>query len=258
MSRPFTLVQISDPHLGASWAHGEPVDLLAATVDRIRVSGPSPDALLVTGDLADHATDDEYRQVREVLELLAVPIYALPGNHDDRGALRRHFGLPGVDDEPVNYTVDLGELRLVVLDSTRPGEDGGELKREQLGWLEARLAEARDTPTVVAIHHPPLTTGVQAWDRTLLSSAERLTFGSIVGQHPQIRRIVAGHLHRTITGAVSGRSVLVAPSTYVQFQIAFGADTISLASESPGFAVHAMLDGELVSYIQTLSTEFGR
>lgn len=122
MSRPFTLVQISDPHLGASWAHGEPVDLLAATVDRIRVSGPSPDALLVTGDLADHATDDEYRQVREVLELLAVPIYALPGNHDDRGALRRHFGLPGVDDEPVNYTVDLGELRLVVLDSTRPGE----------------------------------------------------------------------------------------------------------------------------------------
>lgn len=252
MTRPFTLVQLSDPHLGATWAEGDTVELLTRTVEWIRAHGPKPDAVLVSGDLADHATDEEYEQLRQLLDLLAAPIYALPGNHDDRTALRRHFDLSGVGDELADYAVALGELRLVVLDSTQPGEDGGELNRPQLAWLEKTLAADRSTPTVVAMHHPPLATGVPAWDRMLLSRAQRLALGRIMKRHPQVRRIVAGHLHRTITGTLGGRSVLVVPSTYVQFRLVFGADRIMFTNEAPGFAVHALIDGELTSYVQVL------
>lgn len=252
MTRPFTLIQLSDPHLGATWAPANARDRLAETVEWIRTHGPEPDALLVSGDLADHAADEEYRQVRGLLEPLAAPIHVLPGNHDDRAALRCHFDLPGAGGEPIHYSLALGDLRLIVLDSTRPAEDGGELGNTQLAWLDRTLAADRTTPTLVAMHHPPLTTGVPGWDKILLPRADRLALGRLVHQHPQVRRIVAGHLHRTLTGALDSRSVLVVPSTYVQAQLALGADTIPLTKEPPGFAVHALLEGELVSYVQAL------
>jgi 3',5'-cyclic-AMP phosphodiesterase len=97
----------------------------------------------------------------------------LPGNHDDRRALHRHFGGPGAAGEPVQHSVDLGPLRLVVLDTTRPGEDPGALDAERLDWLDAELAAAPRLPTLLAMHHPPLVTGVPAWDELGLPVADR-------------------------------------------------------------------------------------
>lgn len=251
MPEPFVLVQLSDPHLGATWAAGDPARLLEDTVEQIRVHGPRPDAVLVSGDLADHAADDEYARVRELLEPLAAPVHVLPGNHDDRAALRRHFELPGDADEPILEAVDLGPLRLVLLDSTRPGEDGGGLGADVLSWLDATLAAEPARPTVLALHHPPLATGVPVWDQMLLPPADRLAFAAVVEAHPQVRRVVAGHLHRALAGSVGGRAVVVAPSTYVQAELDFAASTIPLSGEPPGHAVHALVDGELVSYLQS-------
>jgi 3',5'-cyclic AMP phosphodiesterase CpdA len=252
VTKPFVLVQLSDPHLGATWTEGGAAGPLAETVDWIRAHGPEPDAVLVSGDLADHATDEEYEQVRALLEPLAAPVHVLPGNHDDRAALRRHFDLSGTGDEPVQEATDLGPLRLVALDSTRPAADPGELDRARLAWLETALAADPDRPTLLALHHPPLVTGVPAWDELLFPPAERLALAAVVAAHPQVRRIVAGHLHRAIAGTLGGRSVLVAPSTYVQFELDFTATTVLNASERPGYAVHALVEGELVSTVHSV------
>jgi 3',5'-cyclic-AMP phosphodiesterase len=244
------LVQLSDPHIGATWAEGDAAARLAAAVDSVRSVVPKPDAVLVSGDLADHAVDDEYRQVADLLAPLAAPVYVVPGNHDDRAALRRHFALAGAEREPVLYTADLGPLRLVVLDSTRPGEDRGELDAVRLFWLEATLGAAPDTPTLIAMHHPPLVTGMPVWDSIGLPDADRMALGEIVAAHPQVRRIVGGHLHRTISAELGGRSVLAAPSTYVQARLDFHATEIELSSDPPGFVVHTVQDGALVSHVQ--------
>ncbi len=249
MTRPFLVVQLSDPHIGADWGDGDPVATLAATVDAVRALEPKPDAVLLTGDLADHAADAEYERLREVVALLGLPLYALPGNHDDRAALRRHFGTPGAGSEPVQYAVDLGPFRLVVLDSTRPGEDGGELDADRLVWLEEALADASETPTVLALHHPPLTTGIAAMDEIGLPPTDQRALGAVLDRHPQVRRIVAGHLHLSISADLGGRIVLVAPSTYVQAALDFGAETIEFSAGPPGFVVHAFVDGRLTSYV---------
>jgi 3',5'-cyclic-AMP phosphodiesterase len=248
--RPFLLVQLSDPHIGADWGEGDSVAMLAATVESVRQLVPNPDAVLLSGDLADHAADVEYDQVRALLAPLEAPLYVLPGNHDDRLALRRHFGVPGADSEPVQYAADLGPLRLVVLDSTRPGEDGGELDGDRLAWLEATLEAAPDIPTLLAMHHPPVAIGIPAFDRIGLPLAERRTLGRVIEGHPQVLGIVAGHVHRTVFAELAGRIVLAAPSTYVQAELEFGAEEIQLSAEPSGFAVHALLDGELVSHVQ--------
>lgn len=252
MTPAFVLAQLSDPHIGADWAPADPVARLAAAVEAIGAVRPHPDAFLVTGDLVDHGTDAEYEQVRELLAPLGEPLLVLPGNHDDRRRLRRHFGLPGTGDEPVQYAADLGPLRVIVLDSTRPGEDPGELGAGRLAWLEAELSRAPDAPTIVAMHHAPLVTGAPAWDEIGLAATDRHALAAVLRRHPQVRRVVAGHVHRHITGEIGGRTLLTVPSTYIQGRLELGAQEIELADEPAAFALHALLGDELVSHVQPL------
>jgi 3',5'-cyclic AMP phosphodiesterase CpdA len=239
--------------MGGTWADPDPLAGLAATVRRVRERFPDPDAVLVSGDLTDNGTDAEYEQARELLEPLGVPLYVLPGNHDDRAALRRHFELPGAGAEPVQYSVDLGPLRLVLIDTTRPGEDPGELDSERLAWLDAELAAAPGTPTLLAMHHAPVLTGVPAIDEVGLASTDRRALGDVVARHPQVLRIVAGHVHLTITAELAGRPVLAAPSTYVQARLDFNSEDVPLSGDPPAFAVHTLIDRELVSHVEPVT-----
>lgn len=250
------LAQLSDPHIGADWGIGEPVAGLAAAVVALRSLRPQPDAVLISGDLADHAADTEYAQVRELLSPLRAPVYVLPGNHDERGTLRRNFGLPGIGSQPVQYSVDLGpELRLVVLDSVRPGEDAGSLDRERLGWLEAELTTAPQVPTLIAMHHPPVLTGLPPWDQIGLPEADRKALGDVIGAHRQVRRIVAGHIHRMFASELAGCPTLTVPSTFVQARLNFAAAELELTEAPAGFAVHTVVDGGLVSHVQPVDQQ---
>ena len=250
MERPFVLAQLSDPHIGATWAGGDPVAAFAGAVECVRALEPQPDAVLVSGDLADNATDFEYEQVRELLAPLRAPLFVLAGNHDSRAALRRHFGIDGTADHTLQYSVDLGPMRLVVLDTTRPGEDVGSLSPDELEWLDRELTDAPQAPTLVAMHHPPLATGVPAWDEQSLPVPDRQALGDVIARHPQVQRVVAGHLHRSITGDLAGRPVMTASSTYVQARLRFGATELELADEPAGFVLHAVVGGRLVSHVQ--------
>jgi 3',5'-cyclic-AMP phosphodiesterase len=250
VTEPFLLVQLSDLHLGADWQGRDPVAAVEAAIRAVGEVAPGPGAVLVTGDLAENAADAEYEQARELLAPLGAPLHVLPGNHDDRAALRRHFDLPGVDGEPVNYAADLGPLRLVVVDTTRPGEDGGALDEGRLAWLDRELAAGPDATTVLAMHHPPLLTGIKPLERIGLPPADRRALAEVVERHPQVRRLVAGHMHRAIASDLAGRLVMVAPSTYLQARLDCRSDELQLVSDPPGFAVHVLVDGELVSHVQ--------
>jgi hypothetical protein len=99
------------------------------------------------------------------------------------------------------------------------------------------------------MHHPPLRTGIPAWDAIGLADADRQALGEVIAGHPNVRRIVAGHVHRTITGELAGRAVLTVPSTYVQMSLEFGSHELKLADEPAGFAVHVIDGGELVTHV---------
>jgi 3',5'-cyclic AMP phosphodiesterase CpdA len=250
VTRPFLLAHLSDPHIGADWADADSLAGLAKVVDSVRAIRPGPDAVLVSGDLADHATDAEYEQVKEVLTPLQAPVYVLAGNHDDRRALHRHFNVPGANGEALQYSVELGPIRLIALDTARPGEDPGELGSDRLAWLDAELASAPELPTLVAMHHPPFATGVPIWDELGLPAADRRALAEVIERHPQVRRLVSGHVHRTISGQVAGRPALVVPSTYVQARLTIAGNEIELSDDPPGFAVHVVVDGEVISHVQ--------
>lgn len=250
MSEPFLIAQLSDPHIGATWAPGaDPVAGLRAAVEAVHALGPA--TVLVTGDLADHGEDAEYELLRDLLSPLSGRLYVLPGNHDDRAALRRHFTLPGVGDDPIQYRAELGPLRLLALDTTVPRQDAGELDGERLAWLGGQLGSHTELPVLLAMHHPPFLCGIPAMDAVSLGVMDRHAVSELVRRHPHVCGSVAGHIHRGAVARVGDRPALAAPSTYAQARFDPGLQELAFADEPPGFSIHALLDGELVSHFLT-------
>lgn len=250
MSKPFLVLQLSDLHIGAVHNELDAAVALAAAIDAVEALPDSPDVVVISGDLTHQGSDAEYEVLVAMLARLRAPTYVLPGNHDNRDRLRRYFGLGGAPGAPLQQAVDLGPLRLLTLDSTSPGRDGGRLDAERLEWLERALSDAPSQPTLLAVHHPPLITGVAPWDAIGLPEADREALGKAIERHPQVLRIVAGHMHRTVVAELAGRAVLAVPSTYLQGRLEFTGPEFVLDVEPPGFAIHALVGGQLISHIQ--------
>jgi 3',5'-cyclic AMP phosphodiesterase CpdA len=244
------LAQISDPHVSIGPADAGSAEALAAAVGSVAALDPLPDAVLLSGDLTEHATSEEYRRAAELLEPLPMPIHLLVGNHDDADGLRAHLGAPGRPGEPLQYSEDLGSLRLIACDTTVPGHAAGALGPERLGWLEAELELDRDKPTVLAMHHPPVLIGVGVLDQIGLAEADRLALGALLANNPQVKRIVSGHVHRGAVGGLGGCPVFVCPSSHLQLALDLGADSeIALVREPPAFALHVALGADLISHV---------
>ena len=246
----FSIVQISDCHIGVSAWHRDPVAGLEAAVATARaLLGGPPDAVLLTGDIAHNGAAEEYELAHALLERLEAPLFALPGNHDERERLRQRFGLPDTGRADLSYAVDLGPLRLVALDTQDPGQEGGRFDEPRRRWLGAALEQASATPTLLAMHHPPLRTGVPPMDRASIPGEEREAFERIVGAHRQVALICTGHVHRVIAGTVGGTAVLAIPSTCDQLALDFTASEFRRVAEPPCVALHLLLDGRLVSHV---------
>jgi Icc protein len=252
MPKPTLLVQLSDLHIGGNENGLDPIPRLEAVIEAVRALPNRPDATLISGDLTDDGAEDGYRLAREMLARLEVPLHVIPGNHDDRARLREAFDLPGAGDEPINYSVAVGDLRLVAFDSIVPGQDPGDFPTEQLHWLDGTLAAEPETPTLLALHHPPLATGIPEWDQINLLAPQREALGAVVARHPQLLGIVGGHLHRVAASALAGRPVLAGPSTYWQVRPDFEEEDKYTALDAPGFAIHALRDGELYSQAESV------
>jgi 3',5'-cyclic-AMP phosphodiesterase len=244
------LAQISDPHVTVGHGDAGSAEALQAAVDAVNAFAPTPDAVLLSGDITEHATDAEYELAAELLAPLTMPLYLLAGNHDDPDGMRAHLGAPGQSGEPLQYATSLGPLRLVACDTTVRGQDAGALGPERLAWLEAELAADRDTPTLVAMHHPPVLVGMAPLDEIGLPEADRLALIELVAANPQVKVIVSGHVHRGATGTVGGRPVFVCASSYLQLALRFGGDSeIALVREPPVLGLHATVGAELISHV---------
>ena len=253
---PATLVQLSDLHLRAGEDGTGPAQRLQHAVRLVAALQPRPHALLLSGDLVDAPSSAAYEQAHELLAVLGVQMHAIPGNHDDRDLLRARFGpSPAPAGAPVRLAVDCGPLRLVGCDSTSPGEDAGTLDGEQMAWLDQTLGQQPETPTLLAMHHPPVLTGVHVMDAIALAAEDRVALEVMLNSHPQVRAITCGHVHTTMTTAFAGRPLLVCPSTNSALRLDLrDRDDIPFAvSGQPlGFAVHALVDGRVVSHVQAV------
>ncbi len=219
VNSPFLVAQISDLHLkaGQRLTYGV-VDTLGAlrrAVDHLNASHPRPDIVVISGDLVDFGRADEYAVLHPELARLHMPCYLVPGNHDTRGplldAFADHAYLPRSAQAPLDWVVDDHPLRLIGLDSTIPGSHGGQLLDSQLQWLDAQLALRPDAPTLLILHHPPFISGIGHMDREPFINAAALE--QVIARHPQVERLLCGHLHRPMQRRFGGSLSCVCPGT---------------------------------------------
>jgi len=211
------LIQITDTHLFTAPGgrlKGVDVDAgLDAVVGAIRRRHPRAAAVLLTGDTVHEETPGAYDRLVERLAPLGLPVYCLPGNHEDKALLAarcRDAAFLRGDRQLV-----LGEWRVVLLDSAWPPEPGGWLAPGELDFLEACLAADPERPTLVALHHAPVSVA-SAWMDTMMV-ANAADFQAVVARYPQVRAVVFGHIHQAFDDRVRGVRYLGAPSTCAQF-----------------------------------------
>lgn len=245
MAQPFVLAQVSDLHIRAGGALAcrvvDTTPMLCACVRHILALGRRPDAVVLSGDLVDAGLPEEYAALRELLAPLPMPLYLMPGNHDERDALRSGFPEHAYLRQSANfvqYVIEDHPLRLVALDTLIPGQTGGELCEERLGWLDRVLARAPQKPAVVFMHHPPFRTLVGSMDKHALIGREALE--AVIRRHPQVQAVLSGHVHRPIETCFGGTLASTAPSAAHQIALDLGVEAPGrLVLEPPAYRLHA-------------------
>lgn len=246
------IAQITDMHVKEKGvrAFGQ-VDTgarLAACVVRLRALDPRPDAVVATGDLVDEGTVAEYEHLRKLLSPLPMPVYLIPGNHDEREAMRRVFGDWGYLPTRgfLQYAIEDFPLRILALDTLIPGEPGGRLCSGRLKWLSKTLAAAPDRPTIVIMHHPPFNTGIEHMDGMNCEGADGLA--RVIAKNPQVERILCGHVHRAVQVRFAGTIASIGPSTAFQVALDLRPESRPGWTEEPAaFQLHLWREGDGVA-----------
>lgn len=217
-----TLLHVSDPHLDGS---PERADRLRAVLDLLPASR-RPDAVVVTGDVADNGAAHEYAQFQAVMEGRE-PWLAVPGNHDTPALLA---GLP---------FLDVGDLRILGLDVTVEGEDHGELRDEVAERAVSLAADAGRT--VLAFHQPPVRIGHSYVDPMRLLDADPMA--RLVERIGNVEAILCGHVHTAAVSSFGGVPLLIAPGVVSALRPDPDHQSLVDRTQPPGMALHSFEHG---------------
>lgn len=249
MTERFLLAQVTDMHIKAggklSYRVVDTEASLARCVEQLLKLPQGPDAVIFTGDLTDFGRPEEYDNLARLLRPLSMPLFLMPGNHDDPQTMRHKFASHAYMRQrtgKLDFVIDEFPVRIVALDSTIPRQSGGELTAAQLEWLDDTLGAVPDKPTIVAIHHPPFWTGIGHMDKMPLANPAAME--PVIARHSQVERVIAGHLHRNIVKRFGGTVASTCPSPSHQVALDLAQDAASrFVMEPPAFQLHLWREG---------------
>ena len=249
-SKPIRIAQISDLHIKppGTLAYGrvDTANALERCVAALNEFEPAPDFVVISGDLADTPTSEEYEHLKRLLAPLKLSFAGIPGNHDSRDMMRAAFGgsAYAFPSGPLNQKIAIGGLDLLLLDSSVAGKPHGELDAATLQWLDAALASRADRPALIFLHHPPFIAGIWHMDRQNLLNASELA--AIIRRHPRVKLIATGHVHRATLTMFAGvpTTICPAPNHAVDLDLEHLREP-SFKVEPPAFHLHCWFpDGD--------------
>lgn len=217
----------------------DPEARLRPGLDHAARMHPDADRVILTGDLTHYGDEASYQRLKRVLAGFPLPVSITIGNHDDRRNFIRHFPEERLDEHGfVQQVLDFADLRAVILDSNldvergHPDHAAGRLCDKRLEWLDRQLAAAGGKPVVIFMHHPPHDTGFKGMDAIKLENGE--AFYDLIARHGNVRQIVAGHVHRTISGSHRGIPFAVFKSPLHQQPTPFEVYDTDTSVDEPG------------------------
>lgn len=231
------LVQLTDTHIvePGKLLYGK-VDTaahLADAVEQVNRMSPQPDLVMVTGDLVEHPGSATYGNFARLIEPLRAPAYLIPGNHDDPQIMCEHFcksGLFPTTDTTFQYAIEDFDFRILALNSRYDDSELPYFGERRMAWLKKALSES-DRPTLIAIHHPPMQTGIEFID--MVGAQWYRGISELLAEHPQVQLIISGHGHSDTYGRNGNVPVYMSGSTAHQLIAARGYDHAPAFDERP-------------------------
>jgi 3',5'-cyclic-AMP phosphodiesterase len=248
---PQVLLHVSDTHLHAaadSRMRGvRTYETFLAVLNRaLRSPHWPPSGILVTGDIVQDESPAGYVRFRDSLEPYGLPVYCIPGNHDDPKLMDELLSRPPFQ---VSGEVRLDAWSLILLNTFLTGEDAGGLGEQRLRGLDAALRAHQGQHVLIAMHHHPLPMGSTWLDGVALRDAG--AFLRIVDAHRHVRGVVCGHVHQASDRDRRDVRFLSTPSTCAQFLP--GSEFFALDHRPPGMrwlVLHA--DGTMETEVEWL------
>jgi Icc protein len=248
MLKQLHIAQISDLHIKPpgrlAYRRVDTAKALERCVTCLNELNPAPDFVVISGDLADTPVAGEYDHLVRLLTPLRLRFACIPGNHDSREMMRAAF--PKADyafsSGALNQLIAVGELDLILLDSSVPGVPHGELDAPTLRWLDATLASASKRAALLFLHHPPFLTGISHMDRQNLGNANELA--AIIRRHPRVQLVGCGHVHRAALTMFAGVACTICPAP--NHAVDLDLDQLRAPSfkiEPPAFHLHTWFPG---------------
>jgi Icc protein len=205
------------------------------------------DLILVSGDLAQGPCPASYRRILKQLQSYGTTTLCLPGNHDDFDLMQAILNEGVVS---CRKHLRLHDWQIVCLNSQKPGSPVGELRLEELDFLEECLTAQPDLPALIAVHHHCVATGSGWLDSMQIENSAALLV--LLERHPQVKAITYGHVHQEMTASHAGIGIFSAPATCFQFEP--HSSEFSVENIPPGYRIFELFeDGSLESTCFRLS-----
>lgn len=249
------IAQVTDTHIKNGLEHMLGVDTgayLRRCVEFLN-GVPSLDGVLLTGDLIDDGLVESYESLKTILQDLKAPCFPCVGNHDSRAGLMRLFKqwvpeMAGCG-EFVQYSIDQYPLRLVAADTQSPGHLHGEFCEKRAEELDTILSREPDKPTLVFMHHPPVSVGIKPMDDIPLLEPDAQRLHEVLKAHESVIHVACGHLHRNIFSMWGGFPLSVAPSPAHAITLNLDTDdSLGFTMEPPMCRLFRFKDGELAAH----------
>jgi len=246
------LVQITDTHIFPPgkllYGNTDTAAHLGESVRQINAMRPIPDVVLITGDLVEQGDEVGYQHFIELIKPLEMPTYVIPGNHDNPQFMLEVFAgtshFPATDDT-FQYAIEDFPYRILALNSHCDGTELPEFGEKRLSWLQDQLSSS-DKPVLIALHHPPMITGIELIDMGGTEWFKGLK--AVLAEHSQVKLVICGHCHTDLCGRVGHVPVYMAPATSHQLIASRGltiAPSTVVVAGAP--TLHHYIDGDFLS-----------
>ena len=222
MSKDLLFCQISDTHFMNKsekiYNQIETFTQFVKVIEYCKELNPNPDFYIMSGDLI-HDRPEYYQNYIKLCKQLNKPFYLMMGNHDIRSNLKEFVLNKDLIDKNgfINFAINNPSLKIICLDTVKEKNIEGELTKESLNWLEKELITDSKKPTLIFMHHPPISIGSALFDHIKCTNGD--DFLSLIQKFPNVLKVIFGHVHCIYQQKIKKLDLLSCPSSSFQFPI---------------------------------------
>ncbi|MFT5220209.1 MAG: Icc protein [Planctomycetota bacterium] len=207
------VAQITDTHLTAepgSKLYGVDTALsLQNIIEQIQQLDKKPELIIASGDVAEDGAIETYQRFCGLLAEVKIPIYLLPGNHDDLSNMQTVFN--SAEFLCVDAT-SIHDWGFIFVNSKVADQSHGHVDATALNELEKNIIKMKDQPILVAIHHTPSRV-CPSFGCQLENATE---FTELLNRHSNVKGVIAGHTHLAFEENTRQHTQYTTPSTFAK------------------------------------------